>query len=89
MIILDPTQDQRTVAPSLEKYLDVVRKENGKVEKVDVWGKRGLAYPIQKREEGIYIVVDLECEPATVDEFDRLLNLADSTLRTKVLRTDK
>lgn len=89
MIILDPTQDQRTAAPSLEKYLDVVRKENGTVEKVDVWGKRTLAYPIEKREEGVYIVVNLECEPATVDEFDRLLNLSDATLRTKVLRTDK
>ena len=45
MIIIDPSQDERTVGPSLEKYLDVVRKENGKVEKVDIWGKRHLAYP--------------------------------------------
>lgn len=89
MIILHPTQDARTVAPSLEKFLDVVRKEKGIVEKVDVWGKRRLAYPIEKNDEGVYVVVDLECESATVDEFDRLLNLNDNVLRTKVLRTDK
>lgn len=88
MIILDPTQDERTVAPSLDKFLEVVRKENGTVEKVDVWGKRKLAYPINKKDEGVYVVVNLDCEPATVQEFDRLLSLNDNILRTKVLRTD-
>lgn len=88
MIILDPSQDERTVAPSLDKYLEIVRKDNGKVEKVDVWGKRRLAYPINKKEEGVYAVVNLECESATVLELDRVLNLNDSVLRTKVLRTD-
>lgn len=89
MIILDPMQDERTVAPSLDKFLDVVRKEKGTVEKVDVWPKRRLAYPIKKKEEGIYVVVDLACESATVLEFDRLLNLNENVLRTKVLRADR
>ncbi|MDO5077578.1 30S ribosomal protein S6 [Corynebacterium sp.] len=89
MIILDPAQDERTVAPSLDKFLDVVRKENGTVEKVDIWGKRTLSYPIQKKDEGIYAVVDLKCESATVLELDRLLNLSDDVLRTKVLRSDR
>lgn len=89
MIILDPSQDERTVAPSLDKFLEIVRKENGTVEKVDIWGKRRLAYPIAKKEEGIYVVLDLVCESATVQELDRVLNLNDSVLRTKVLRADK
>ena len=75
MIILDPSQDERTVAPSLDKYLEIVRKDNGKVEKVDVWGKRRLAYPINKKEEGVYAVVNVECESATVLEVDRVLSL--------------
>ena len=89
MIILDPQQDERTVAPSLDKFLEIVRKENGKVEKVDVWGKKRLAYPINKKEEGIYAVVNLDCEADTVKELDRVLNLNENVLRTKVLRTDK
>ena len=88
MIILDPTQDERTVSPSLDKFLEVVRKDGGKVENVDVWGKRRLAYAINKKEEGIYAVVTLECESASVLELDRRLNLNDTILRTKVLRTD-
>ena len=89
MIILDPQQDERTVAPSLDKFLEIVRKENGKVENVDVWGKKRLAYPINKKEEGIYAVVNLDCGADTVAELDRVLNLSESVLRTKVLRTDK
>lgn len=89
MIILDPSQDERTVAPSLDKFLEVVRKENGTVEKVDIWGKRRLAYPIAKKYEGIYAVVNLNCESATVQELDRVLNLNDGVLRTKVLRDNK
>ena len=88
MIILDPNQDERTVTPSLDKYLDIVRKDGGKVENLDVWGKRRLAYPIEKKEEGIYAVVNLECEHTSVAELDRRLNLNDTILRTKVLRTD-
>ena len=89
MIILDPQQDERTVAPSLDKFLEIVRKDGGKVENVDVWGKKRLAYPINKKEEGIYAVVNLECEADTVKELDRVLNLNENVVRTKVLRTDK
>ena len=89
MIILDPQQDERTVAPSLDKFLEIVRKENGKVENVDVWGKQRLAYPINKKEEGIYAVINLECAADTVQELDRVLSLSESVLRTKGLRTDK
>lgn len=89
MIILDPSVDERTAAPSLDKFLEVVRQDKGEVKSVDIWGKRHLAYPIEKKDEGVYAVVELGCEPATVLELDRRLNLNDSILRTKVLRADR
>ena len=46
MVILDPTLDERTVSPSLETFLNVIRKDGGSVDKVDIWGKRRLAYEI-------------------------------------------
>ena len=88
MVILDPSLDERTVAPSLDTYLNVVRQDGGQVESVDVWGKRRLAYEIDKNSEGIYAVVDLRAEPATVKELDRQLSLNESVLRTKVIRPD-
>lgn len=86
MIILDPSLDERTVAPSMDTLLNVVRNDNGVVDKVDVWGKRRFAYEIDKKNEGIYVVVELTATPATVQEFDRQLGLNESVIRTKVLR---
>ena len=88
MVILDPSLEERTVEPSLDKYLNVVRKDGGSVESVDVWGRRRLAYEINKQAEGIYAVVSLTAEPATVKELDRQLGLNESVLRTKVLRPE-
>jgi small subunit ribosomal protein S6 len=89
MVILDPQLDERTVAPSLDQWLGVVKTQGGSVDKVDVWGKRRLSYEIDKRTEGIYAVVDMSCTPATVAELDRKLSLSESVLRTKVLRRDQ
>ena len=89
MVILDPNLDERTVGPNLDKMLSVVSQQGGKIDKVDLWGRRRLAYEIEKRAEGIYAVVDLTAEPATVSELDRQLGLNESGLRTKVLRNDK
>lgn len=88
MIILDSSLDERTVAPSLDTFLNVIRKDGGSVDKVDVWGKRRLAYEINKQSQGIYAVIELKAEPDTVKELDRQLGLNESILRTKVLRTD-
>ena len=88
MIILDPDLEERTVAPSLDTYLNVVRQDGGSVDEVDVWGKRRLAYEINKKNEGIYAVVQLKAEPATVKELDRQLSLNESVVRTKVTRPD-
>ena len=88
MVILDPNLEERTVQPSLDTYLNVVRNDGGSVDNVEVWGRRRLAYEIDKNAEGIYAVVNLQAEPATVKELDRQLTLNESVLRTKVLRPD-
>ncbi|MCH0538792.1 30S ribosomal protein S6 [Streptomyces sp. MUM 203J] len=88
MVILDPDLEERAVSPLIESFLSVVREADGKVEKVDTWGRRRLAYEIKKKPEGIYSVIDLQAEPAVVKELDRQMNLNESVLRTKVLRPE-
>ncbi|WP_236242037.1 30S ribosomal protein S6 [Streptomyces sp. CC228A] len=88
MVILDPDLEERAVSPLIESFLSVVREGSGKVEKVDTWGRRRLAYEIKKKPEGIYSVIDLQAEPAVVKELDRQMNLNESVLRTKVLRPE-
>ena len=89
MVILDPEIDERTVAPSLDKFLNVVRNDGGTIENIDIWGKRRLAYEIQKKSEGIYAVVNFTAEPATTNELDRQLKLSEAVMRTKVLRAEE
>jgi small subunit ribosomal protein S6 len=88
MVLLDPSLEERTVGPSLDKYLNVIRKDGGSVESVDIWGRRRMAYEIKKNQEGIYAVVNLTAEPDSVKELDRQLTLNESILRTKVIRPD-
>ena len=88
MVILDPSLEERTVGPSLDKYLNVIRKDGGSVESVDIWGRRRMAYEIKKNQEGIYAVVNLTAEPDSVKELDRQLTLNESVVRTKVTRPD-
>lgn len=85
MVILDPDLEERTVQPSLEAFLNVVRNDGGTVDEVEIWGRRRLAYPINKRHEGIYVLLQVSASPAAVAELDRQLNLNEAVLRTKVL----
>ena len=88
MIIIDPTVDERNLGTFVDKLLQVVPNEGGSVEKVDIWGKRRLAYDINKRSEGIYVVVNMKATPATAQELDRQLGLNEVILRTKLLRSE-
>ncbi len=87
MIILDPDLEERTIAPSLDRFLTVVTNSGGTV-KTEIWGRRRMAYEIDKKPEGIYAIVDIQAEPAAVQELDRQLNLNESVLRTKLMRPE-
>ena len=87
MVILDPDLEERTIAPSLDRFLTVVTKSGGTV-KTEIWGRRRMAYEINKQAEGIYAIIDIQAEPAAVQELDRQLNLNESVLRTKLMRPE-
>jgi len=89
MVILDPEIDERTVAPSLDKFLNVIRTDGGTIDKVDVWGRRRLAYEINKKSEGIYAVVNFTANSSATIELDRQLKLSEAVMRTKVLRAEE
>ena len=89
MVILTPEIDERTVAPTLDKFLKVITNDGGSIDKVDIWGKRRLAYEIQKKTEGIYAVVNFTATSEATQELDRQLKLNEQIMRTKVLRAEE
>ncbi|WP_028707431.1 30S ribosomal protein S6 [Propionicicella superfundia] len=88
MVIIDPDVDDRQVTPLLDKHLTVITKAGGTVDNVDVWGKRRMAYEINKKPEGIYAVLNVTAAPDDVKELDRQFTINEQVMRTKVLRTD-
>jgi small subunit ribosomal protein S6 len=78
MVILDPTIEEKTVSPSLDKFLNVIRNAKGTIDNVDLWGRRRLAYEIAKHKEGIYAVVNMTCTSEAVLELDRQLKISEA-----------
>ena len=88
VVIVDPEVDDRQVNALLEKPLAGFAKAGGIVDSSDVWGRRRLAYDINKKSEGIYVVINVTAEPAVVKEMDRQFTLNEQIMRTKVIRPD-
>lgn len=89
MVIINPEIDERQVPTTLDKFLAVITNDGGSIENVDVWGKRRLAYEIQKKTEGIYAVVNFTSTSNAAQELDRQLKLNEQIMRTKVLRAEE
>jgi len=89
MVIMDPSMDERIVAPTLDKFLTVITAAGGTLDKIDIWGRRRMTYQIQKHAEGLYAVVNMNTTSESVQELDRQLNLNESILRTKLLRLEE
>ena len=89
MVILNPEIDERQVPATLDKFLKVITTDGGSIDNVDIWGKRRLAYEIQKKTEGIYAVVAFTASSAATQELDRQLKLSEQVMRTKVLRAEE
>jgi small subunit ribosomal protein S6 len=77
------------VAPSLDKFLNVIRTDGGTIDNVDIWGRRRLAYEINKKSEGIYAIVNFTANSSATVELDRQLKLSEAVMRTKVLRAEE
>jgi small subunit ribosomal protein S6 len=85
LIILPPESDEQVVSRVVERITQIVSGGDGKVERIDRWGRKRLAFEIGRQQEGYYLLVDVTAEPAAVKEVDRVLSLADEVLRFKTV----
>ena len=89
IIIIDPDVDERQVPALLDKHQLVITQADGTIDGQDIWGKRRMAYEINKKPEGIYVVLTLTAPAEAVKEMDRLMSIDEQIMRVKVIRTDK
>ena len=89
MVLVDSDIDERQVPGLIEKHLEAITAGGGTVDNVVLWGRRRLAYYINKKSEASYTVLQVTCTPELVQEMDRLMSIDEKIVRTKVLRLEK
>lgn len=88
MFIVDVTDGEDAVKASVEKFVGLINANSETVYEVNEWGKRRLAYPINDKPEGYYVVVTFKADPEFPAEFERLANIDESILRSMVIRLE-
>lgn len=87
MFIIDPMLYDEKKDAAVERVKGIIAAE-GEVGNVDVWGLRKLAYPIQKKNEGYYVVIDFKAEPTLPAELDRRLKISEDFMRHIIVNKD-
>ena len=88
IFVTDPNLTDGDIDDLVQLVDQITVAAGGKVLKVERWGKRRLAYPIDHREEGIYVLMTLECPPQHVKEVDRRYRMNDRILRHLTVRVE-
>src|SRR5258707_12416046 len=89
MFIVRPDVLDEDLDKLIAQFDGIVTSTGGKVQKADKWGRRRLAYEVKRCREGHYILFTVECDPATVKEFERRLKVADSVIKYLTVRVDE
>lgn len=85
IFVIDASLSEEEINAISEKFTSLIAA-NGTTESVDVWGKRRLAYPIDYKTEGYYVLVNFASEAQFITELERVYNITDGVLRTIVIR---
>ena len=89
IFVLHPSLDEEAVKANVEKFKGVIENNGGEIENVDAWGKRKLAYEIQKVGEGHYTLINFNANPELPKELDRVFRITDSVIRHIIINPEK
>ena len=89
IFILNPTLNDANVNANIEKFKGVIETSGGTVDNIDLWGKRKLAYEINKINEGIYVLMNFSAQPNFPQELDRQYRITDTVIRHIILKQEK
>ena len=88
IFIVDSSKTEEEIASVVEKFKALIA-ENGEIESVDEWGKRRLAYPINDKNEGYYVLVNFKGVATLPSELERIFGITEGILRSIIIRLDE
>ncbi len=86
LLLLDPELAEEKQAETVGRMRTLIEQNGGTFERHDVWGRRRLAYPIDKKDEGVYHLLSFSSTPETLDELSRVLRIDDDVMRHMATR---
>lgn len=86
LYFVDPITPETEIVGSLEKIQQTIKKTGGKIDSVDNWGKKKLAYEIDEMTDGDYTLVNFEANPEDIAELDRICRISDVIKRHMIVR---
>lgn len=89
LFIARPELPEEDVDKLIAQFDGIVTTTGGTVQKAEKWGRRRLAYDVKRCREGQYILFTIECDPATVREFERRLKVQDQVIKFLTVRVDE
>ena len=89
LLVLQPDLEEEAIEAVLERLSGVITGGGGTLDNEDRWGKRRLAYEIDKFTEGFYVVIDFQAEPATAGELERIVKITNGVMRHMLIRKDE
>lgn len=89
VVILDPNLDDTAIEETVQKIKDVITKQGGEILKTENWGRRKLAYELNKHQKGCYILLLFKAPPATITELEKLSKVLDAIIKFMVVKITK
>lgn len=89
VMIIDPKLEEEAYESVIAKYSDLVTNNGGEINKIDRWGKKRLAYEIEDKVEGYYVLMQFTAESSVAQEMERLFKISDDVFRHLVVREDE
>ncbi|MBP9838843.1 MAG: 30S ribosomal protein S6 [Proteobacteria bacterium] len=89
VVVLDSALNDAEVSTQIEKIVSVISAHDGQVERQEIWGRRELAYMINKKTHGIYLMIIFSAKPTAVADLKRQLRINEQALRSLVVKKDK
>lgn len=85
LYVITPELEEEAIKAIIEKFSGIITANGGEIESVDEWGKRRLAYPIDYKTEGYYVLMSFTSEPSFPKELDRVLGITEGIMRSLIV----
>lgn len=89
VLVIDPDVGDDGLQPTVDRITTAIQERGGAIQNIDLWGRRRLAYPINHKREGYYVIIHAALDPQTIRALEAYLDLAEDVMRHLITRREE